>query len=85
MMNEKTKLEIIATLLNEKHDNRRFKVEETYLDFGADLKWDTIICYNTEDRRALSYQIFSPAEKERALRIDSLEELEEYVDNFRVL
>lgn len=49
-------------LLKIKAPRNEFEIEETYLDYGAGLKWETIIAYRNSERGTNrdSYQMLCP-------------------------
>ena len=52
------------------YPENRYEIEETWLDVGAEMRWETIVCYNRPYGAA--YQMLSPAEWDRIVREDDI-------------
>lgn len=71
------KLEKAAELLAKKSPNKyKYSVGDTYLDFGSDYQWTTIIAYKQDGS---SYQALNPAQWEEIVNSKSDNELEKAV------
>lgn len=71
------KLEKAAELLAKKSPNKyKYSVGDTYLDFGSDYQWTTIITYKQDGS---SYQALNPAQWEEIVNSKSDNELEKAV------
>lgn len=75
------KLLMTAAILESRSPNGyKYKVEETYFDFGQGWKWTTVICECGDSWGG--YQALNPAAQERVLNSDgSLEALNEIVND----
>lgn len=65
-------------------DVLEFEVEDTYLDYGQDWQWTTIIVYNTEKKDSVlgSYQLLNPRQWKEVVNATTAEELVEIAKGF---
>lgn len=72
------KLERVASFLTAMSPRGfRYYVGETYLDYGQDWKWTTILADNGED----GYQALNPRQQERIFFADSISELHKIAED----
>lgn len=57
----------------------RYKVEDTYLDFGSNWQWTTLIAYK-QDQRNDSYQALNPVEWKKIVNAKDDSEIEQVID-----
>ena len=57
----------------------RYKVEDTYLDFGANMQWTTLIAYK-QDYRNDSYQALNPVEWDKIVNAKDNSEIDATID-----
>lgn len=73
--------EIVAKLLEAiSPNNKKYVVENTYLDYGQDWKWTTII---REDKTWGGVQVLSPRDWEEIVNATTLAELGKITDDIR--
>lgn len=68
---------ILNDLKDEYNPELKFRVENIYEDYGADMMWDTIVCY---PRDGFSWQILSPRQYDRISTM-SYRELVDFAEN----
>jgi len=68
-------MKTLVELINN-NTSRKAVIQTVYLDFGARIKWDTIVIQETEENN--SYQLLSP--KEHELLINGTMTIEEASD-----
>ena len=73
------KLEMVAMALEmESPNGATYKVEDTYLDFGQDWKWTTIVRYGYRE-----CQVLSPKDWEDIMLATTIEDLAKIVKEIR--
>ena len=80
---EHKNLEQLAAALSEKSPNGwKYRVEDTYFDYGQDWWWTTVICHKSDKGGTLdAYQALWPAEQEKLLLCDgSAESIDKIAD-----
>ena len=76
---EYKKLELVANALELASPNgAKYRVEPTYLDFGQDWKWTTIVRYGYEE-----CQILSPRQWKEIMMAESMEDFTAVVNDIR--
>lgn len=65
--------ELAVSLLSYEFRDRKFSIANVYLDYGADMRWDTILC----DRGGTwgSYQLLNPRDWEKLNKSEVAEEV----------
>jgi len=51
--------DLACAMLSHAHPDNTFKIENIWLDFGAGMRWDTIVCYKANNPWG-SYQVLCP-------------------------
>lgn len=76
---ERSRLELVASILTkESGKGRKYEVKDTWMDYGAQLAWTTIIYTDPDDNYGV--QILSPKEWADLLNAEDDDELNQVID-----
>ena len=70
-----------TTMANAFSTDIKYTFEETYFDYGQDLKWTTVIAHRIGDSSVTGYwQALSPAQQERVIYSETPAQIAEVVE-----